>query len=157
MKFDCPHCKQSLKTAAILVLLFAGSFRVCAAGTNAVPDPARMSLSIPMGFLGHRLGTYLTIEGVAPQGGDKTGGHVLRVDTVNGKKLETPVGITISGTGQISKGERCVFNGYESGGMMGIPDEVAEKEHLPPTQADWQFARWFVVTSIVEPKGLKKE
>ena len=39
--------------------------------------------------------------------------------------------------------------------MIGLPREVAEKENIPLPQAVWQFYRYFVVTSVVEPKDLK--
>ena len=103
------------------------------------------------------MGTYLTIEGIRPESDDMTGGHVLRVDTVNGEKIPTPIEIVIANTEQLPKGIRCILRGYESGGMIGLPDEVATREHLPPSQQEWGFSRWFVVTSIVEPKDLKKK
>jgi hypothetical protein len=50
---------------------------------------------IPGGRLGFPLGTYLTIEGVRAEGKLKLGVNTLLVDTVNGKQLDTPVGIWI--------------------------------------------------------------
>ena len=41
--------------------------------------------------------------------------------------------------------------------MIGVPREAAEKEHMPLPQAVWQFYRYFIVTSVVEPKDLKKK
>lgn len=108
---------------------------------------------IPSGKLGFKLGTYLTIEGVAPTNGIKVGN--MLVDTVNGKKLETPVAILVENVGSIPKEGRLVIRGYESGKMIGLPHEVAEKENIPLPQAGWQFFRFFVATSVVAPKDLK--
>jgi hypothetical protein len=110
---------------------------------------------IPRGSLGHRLGKYLTIEGVraeADQG--KVGVNTLLVDTVNGKKLDTPVGVWVENVHPLPKATRCILRGYESGRMIGVPGEVAEKEHIEPMQARWQFYRYFIVTSVVQPKDL---
>lgn len=55
----------------------------------------------------------------------------------------------------LPKGKECIFNGYESGHMIGIPYEVAQKENIPIPQAAWQFYHYFIVTSIVEPENLQ--
>jgi hypothetical protein len=111
---------------------------------------------IPSGRLGYRLGTYLTIEGVRAET-FKAGVNTLLVDTVNGKKLDTPLGIWIENVESLPKATRCILRGYESGRMIGIPHGVAAKENLPLPQAAWQFFRYFLVTSVVEPKELKKK
>ena len=111
---------------------------------------------IPTGRLGHRLGTYLTIEGVRSEQG-KSGSKTLLVDTVNGKTLDTPIDIWVDNVDSLPKAVRCILRGYESGRMIGVPEEVARKEHIPLPQAAWQFFRYFIVTSVVEPKDLKKE
>jgi hypothetical protein len=41
--------------------------------------------------------------------------------------------------------------------MIGVPGEVAEKEHIEPMQARWQFYRYFIVTSVVQPKDLNNK
>lgn len=110
---------------------------------------------IPKGRLGHPLGTYLTIEGVRAEAG-KVGTRTLLVDTINGKKLDRPIGIWIDNVASLPKGERCIFRGYESGKMIGVPDEVARAENLPPPQAAWQFCRYFIMTSVVQPEGLDR-
>jgi len=113
---------------------------------------------IPKGKLGHPLGTYLTIEGVR-FGVDKTGkidAHTLQVDTINGKKLDRPITISIETSGSLPMRERCVFRGYESGRMVGVPDEVARAENLPLAQVRWQFHRYFIITSVVQPEGLDR-
>lgn len=111
---------------------------------------------IPSGRLGHPLGTYLTIGGVRAEKG-KVGVNTLLVDTVNGKKLEDPIGVWIENVDSLPKDTRCTLRGYESGKMIGVPAEVARKENLPLPQASWQFFRYFVITSVVEPKDLKKK
>lgn len=111
---------------------------------------------IPSGRLGHPLGTYLTIEGVRAEEG-KVGVNTLLVDTVNGKRLGAPICIWVENVDSLPKDTRCIVRGYESGKMIGVPFEVAKKEQLPLPQAGWQFFRYFIVTSIAEPKDLKKK
>jgi len=110
---------------------------------------------IPQGRLGHPLGTYLTIEGVRAETG-KVGVQTLLVDTINGKKLDQPVGIWIDNV-ELPEGQRCIIRGYESGKMIGLPFEVAKAENIPLPQAGWQFFRYFMMTSAVQPQGLSKK
>jgi len=119
-------------------------------------DPSRLSLEVPMGSLGYRVGTYLEIEGVRDTGG-MVGHSNLLVDTVRGEKLDRPVSLLITNLrgGQLPLGTRCVVRGYESARMIGLPDEVVQTEGLPPTQAMWQMQRFFVMTSAVEPEELE--
>ncbi|MHC4406997.1 MAG: hypothetical protein ACYTG0_45875 [Planctomycetota bacterium] len=117
---------------------------------------AHTESGIPKGRLGHPLGTYLKIEGVRAEAG-KVGTQTLLVDTVNGNKLDQPIGIWIENVPALPKGERCIIRGYESGKMIGIPYEVAKAENLPIPQAAWQFYRYFIMTSVVQPEGLDKK
>ena len=113
---------------------------------------------IPNGRLGYLLGTYLTIEGVRVDKG-KTGSRTLSVDTVNGRKLSNRPKIWIENAEfqDLPPGTRCVFKGYESGKMIGVPHWTLEPENSPGPQAPWQFQRYFIVTSVVEPESLEKE
>jgi len=111
-------------------------------------------IDIPVGRLGYKLGTYLTIEGVRDTKG-KVGVQTLLVDTINGKKIETPVSVWIDNIESLPAEKRCVIRGYESGKMIGVPDEVIKKENLSQPQASWQFYRYFIITSALEPKDLK--
>ena len=111
------------------------------------------------GKLGFPLGTYLRIEGVRAEEG-KGAPSILMVDTVNGKKLDTPIGIRIEKLDSLPRGPRCILRGYETGKMVGVPPaviEAAKEEGKDVTvpQVDWYFYRSFVVLSIVEPKDLK--
>jgi hypothetical protein len=109
---------------------------------------------IPMGKLGFNVGKYLTIEGVR-ENGARAGVQTLRVETVNGEKLKEAAMIWIENINELPDKARCVLRGYESARMIGIPREVLEKEKLPAPQAGWQLQRYFVVTSVVEPKTLE--
>lgn len=109
---------------------------------------------IPAGRLGHPLGTYLTVEGTRVEKG-KVGMNTLLVEAVNGKKLDTPVSITVENINILPVKERCILRGYESGKMIGIPYEVVRKEQMPEPQAVWQFYHYFVATSVVEPDYLR--
>jgi len=118
---------------------------------------------IPDGGLGHPLGTYLTIEGVrAPQQYMTDTVNTLLVDTVNGKKLDTPGRIWVENADSLPKDTRCILRGYETGSMIGTPPAVIEaaKEEgkdFTPEQFGWRFQRGFIVLSVVEPKDLKKK
>jgi hypothetical protein len=120
-----------------------------AVGSSRADDP------IPAGRLGHSLGTYLKIEGVRVLEG-KVGTQTLLVDTVNGKLLDEPLAVWIDNVVALPKEGRCVLRGYESGRMIGLPPEVAKAENLPTPQAAWQFFRYFVMTSSVQPPDLAK-
>lgn len=110
---------------------------------------------IPKGKLGYRLGVYLTIEGIRMERG-KVGTRTLLVDTVNGKKLETPIATWIDNIKDpgIPEGEKCILRGYESGKMIGMPEEVIKAEHVSQPQAGWQFFRYFIITSVVQPASV---
>lgn len=125
---------------------------------QSVHPPQLGSVAIPSGRLGHPLGTYLTIEGVRMEKG-KVGTRTLLVDTVNGQKLTEPVGVSIDNVKHpgLPKGTRCVIRGYESGEMIGVPFAVAKAENIPLPQAAWQFRRYFIMTSVIEPKSLARE
>jgi hypothetical protein len=114
---------------------------------------------IPTGKLGFPLGTYLRVEGVRVDG-PKYAGRTLLVETVNGKKLDTPMDIGIENVDSLPKVTRCILRGYEMGQMIGTPPAVvqAAKEEgkvIPHPQAGWKFYRYFVVLSVVEPEDLK--
>jgi hypothetical protein len=116
---------------------------------------------LPSGRLGHPLGTYLTIEGCRVEG-PKTGERTLLVDTVNGKKLDPAIPVGVENIEPLPKDARCVLRGYETGSMVGMPPAVIEaaKEEgrtVNVPQAGWQFRRYFIVISVVQPKDLKKK
>jgi len=117
---------------------------------------------IPAGRLGHPLGTYLTVEGVRAEKGMKVGVNTLLVDTLNGKKLDIPIGIWVENVDSLPKDTRCILRGYETGSMVGLPPAVREAakeegKEIGGPQVTWQFRRYFVATSVVEPKDLKKK
>lgn len=127
------------------------------AGPGSYADDTIGALSVddmPMGSLGYKLGTYLTIEGIRAEKG-KVGIRTLLVDTVNGGKTDMPVYLWMDNVESLPEGERVVVRGYESGKMIGIPDEVLEKEHLAQPQVRWEFYRYFIITSAVQPADLK--
>jgi len=116
---------------------------------------------VPAGRLGFPLGTYLRIEGVRVDG-PKYGGRTLLVDSINGKKLDTPIDVGIENVDSLPKDKRCILRGYETGQMIGTPPAVeqAAKEDgkvITLPQAGWKFHRYFIVISVVEPKDLKKK
>lgn len=101
----------------------------------------------PIGSLGFPIGDYLTLEGKRAHG-IKTGTQTLLVDAVNGKRLDSPVGIWIDNV-DLPPEFRCRLNGYETIRTLGVPPAVeqAAKETgkdicLP--QAGWQIQLYFV-------------
>jgi hypothetical protein len=116
--------------------------------------PYMLADEYPMGDLGFRVGTYLEIEGVRDTGG-MVGDSNLLVDTIRGEKIDVPVSVLVENVRELPLGRRCVIRGYESVRMIGLPEQVAEAENLPPTQALWQMQRFFVMTSAMEPKDLE--
>lgn len=112
---------------------------------------------IPKGRLAHPLGTYLKIEGVRAESG-KVGSQTLLVDTINGNKLDQPIGIWIDNVSSLPKGERCIIKGYETGTMIGTPPAVIQAAReagrdIALPQAGWQFYRFFIMISSVQPEG----
>lgn len=137
------------KLAFIFVAIMAG---ICLAGPPP-SKPGYRTVEPPVGTLGYRIGSYLTIEGVRAEKG-KVGVHTLLVDTISGYKLDKPVGIWIQNL-ELPSGERCVLKGYETGAWIGTPDEVLRATGALAPQATWQFHFYFVATSVEQPKNLK--
>jgi hypothetical protein len=150
--------KMKIKIVIIIIvcLLSIAGMLIFNLPTHADDKNKTISIwdDIPTGRLGYKLGTYLTIEGIRLEKG-KVGVQTLSVDTINGKKIAPPIGIWVDNIESLPEAERCIIRGYESGKMIGIPDEVIEKENLSQSQAGWQFYRYFIVTSVVEPIDLQ--
>lgn len=115
----------------------------------------------PAGILSNKLGTYLTIEGKRYDGPPVmlNRKRLLVVDTVNGKPLQHPVTVSIKNLSLPEK-QRCVFKGYESGEMIGLPPAVIDAANelgkkVPPIQAGWQWRPHFVVLVVNAPQQLK--
>ena len=126
-----------------------------------VESSASHYTGMPYGILGRPLGSYLTIEGVRDANPYvKVGVCTLVVDSVNGKKLDKPVGIWVDNVVALPEAKRCKLRGYESGRIIGAPPAAFEaakeegKTFLPP-QAGWQFEHYFIVLSVVQPKDLE--
>ncbi len=124
-------------------------------------QPTLHNMDVPIGSLGFPVGSYLTIEGVRLDGA-KAGARTLRVDTVNGQKLERAGAISVEKTEALPKGTRCVLKGYETFRMIGEPPayEAAAVEagrQITIPQVGWQVHLFFVTMSVVSPSGLKLE
>jgi hypothetical protein len=85
---------------------------------------------------------------------------------VDGKKLERPVHVLIRCLGYpysitLPAEERCVFKGYESGEMIGVPPAVPKayeelgRTDVPMSPTFWRWRPYFVALVVVEPKGLE--
>ena len=115
--------------------------------------PGYRTVEPPIGTLGYRIGSYVTIEGIRAEQG-KGGVRTLLVDTINGYKLDEPVGLGIENVDLPSR-ERCVIKGYETGRWIGTPDDVLRATGAPAPQAGWKFQFYFVATSVDQPKRAK--
>ena len=116
------------------------------------PETAAPETDVIMGKLGYSLGTYLTIEGTLA--GEAKPGSRFIVDTLNGQKLTPPIDIDIRDYKKwgLAEDRRYILKGYESGEMLGVPNDAASIENLPPEQPVWQFYKYFIITSIFEQK-----
>ena len=116
---------------------------------------------IPGGRLGFPLGTYLTVTGTRPEGPKfKTNPWTsLLVTEANGKKIDPPIMIEVEnlGASYFPSNTTVIIRGYETGKMVGVPFEVAQKENIPVPQVGWHFRRTFVFTSSVTPPKLPKK
>ena len=78
---------------------------------------------LPKGRTGLPIGSYLTIEGVR----DDSKHYNFKVDTVNGKKLDRPLFLSVEDSRLASNG-RQVLKGYETIQMIGTPPAFHEAE-----------------------------
>jgi hypothetical protein len=115
---------------------------------------------IPIGKLGYPMGSFLTLEGVATEHPLFMGPGFV-VDSVNGRKLASSIMVVVEQNAKsprLPKGERCIIRGYESGEMIGEPEAVYKAENIQiRSQFGWQFYKCFMVTSVIQPKTLKKD
>jgi hypothetical protein len=125
----------------------------------AEPAPAQLQAgeignrTIILGYLGHPIGEELTIHG-------KKLTHLplieFRVDTVNDKKLERTMGITIDGIDQWPDGTEATMRGYEVG---EIRYQHMEDGNYGPDDPRFRSRQMiflsFRPTKLLEPNGLK--
>ena len=120
-----------------------------ARGVSTWP-PVLRNGEIPIGSLGHSLGSTLTIEGIV----ERTLVPSLRVDRVNGRKLPEMVRIPVDAP-SLTADRRYILKGYETVRMIGLaPAAVAVAKEagkpVPAVQAAWSLQLEFVVLSVVE-------
>jgi hypothetical protein len=106
-----------------------------------------------VGSLGIPLGKVIKVEGIALNPGEIrekafAGKTLLKVLTVNGKKLKNPVTIVWQTLSFVNlnppkPGQTVTYFGYETGEMRGIPEEAFR--HIPyATTQGYHFATYFV-------------
>ncbi len=136
-----------MKSGLQILICFLAIVFVQADYTNSTPaDPGGIrTIEAPIGRLGYRIGTYLTVEGTRAEQW-KAGIHTLQVDRV-GTNLLAQAQIWIENI-ELPSGGRCILKGDESGGWVGLPPEVEQATGLLPPQVGWQFAFRFLGTSI---------
>jgi hypothetical protein len=150
---------QFLHRAALLAVVMTALLWCNAAICADWKVPTLRNGEMPIGSLGAPLGDYLTIEGTRAPKDDKNDACTLRVDTVNGKKLASPVDIWIDNIEDLPERGRCILKGYETVRTVGIPPAVEEaaKEKGQDIAAPqrWSILLYFVPTSVVSPETLK--
>jgi hypothetical protein len=107
-----------------------------------------------VGKLGNRIGEFVTVEGGVPAEMLMMDSPVM-IDTVDGKKLDKPVLITVRGTKGLTRGSRVAFRGYENCGMTGMAVDPQRPSDRMPQQL-FGFDSWFEATSTIEPAGVTK-
>ena len=119
-----------------------------------------------IGALGMPLGKWLTLEGLRPEtmpgkgGQHRTFGNLFKVDRVNGQALRLPVYVTLDNVRQLPAKTACTFSGYETGGMVGMPEDALlhTGHHKPAPQAaiswGWRFEERFVVVKVIRPASV---
>ena len=122
-----------------------------------IAPPPSSSTTRPMGRLGLPIGTYVKIEGhpYKPTKPGKAHANILVVDTVQGKKLDSPVELHTKNVAidSLQTEVRCVLKGYESGAWVGSPEGLAPG--TPVQQTVFHFHHLFVVTSVEAPKEIE--
>jgi hypothetical protein len=118
-------------------------------------DETKFINEYPMGRLGYMVGTYVEIEGVQ-QLGTLLGNRTLRVDTIDGEKIEKSILLTIDNIGRegLPPGKRCVLRGYETVRMVGLPEAVVTAEKLDQPSFYFQMHRYFIIRTVVAPAEL---
>jgi len=146
---DPRYADPNMKIKMCIAIL-ALTLTICFAGPPPFPPNERREVEAPVGLLGYRIGTYLTIEGVRAEQG-KVGVHTLLVEKVGDHTFPKPIAVWVENA-DLPKGERCIIKGYETGGWIGVPPQVLEATKQPPPQAKWQFHFVFMATSVEQPK-----
>jgi hypothetical protein len=105
----------------------------------------------PSGSLSEHLGQFPVIKGVKEEKG-KVPTSNLRVTEVNGNELKESVVIHLKNVRTVPANTEFTLRGYETGEMIGLPGGVAVAEDLMGGSAEYQFYRYFIVTSVVAPE-----
>lgn len=118
--------------ACIILLVCACCFSHADAEETLEYDHVNSQVKI-IGSLGKPLGTLMKIEGEVLAYGEvlrkeDQGRAVLRVETIDGRKLSPPIAITFStfpwtGISEPRPGSSCTYIGFETGCMVGVPHD----------------------------------
>ena len=108
---------------------------------------AELRNRMPIGELGKPLGTQLTLTGAWPKQAQLIA-NAMEVTEINGKRLLSPIQISIRGNPQIREGVNFRLEGYEAGEFSGDPGWFN-----PRVQQPFQYRVFFVVTKVIEPQS----
>lgn len=95
-------------------------------GISQVDKPASPEPDSITATLGVPFGTMITVQGVVVEGPGKgyEGGPNLRVQRINGKATQQDIQIKLRGGFEgVEPGKTYEFEGYETGGFVGMPRE----------------------------------
>lgn len=109
------------------------------------PSPIHVSeltMRPPVGLLDEPLGTRVLVEGRRAEW--VLLANPLKITSVNGKPLATPVEIELSGIDQIKPNVNYKLEGYESGDFAGDPNWLS-----PGVQQPFQYRPSFVVVRVI--------
>ena len=104
-----------------------------------------------LGRFGLPLGTYLTLDGTRfglAKGPTKVGGGNFRIERVNSEPLSAPMEMWVDKIKGFATDTPCRVEGYETGEMIGVPDEVLRRSGGFQPQAGWQFHVDFVTVGV---------
>ena len=153
------------KTASIIATILvvgATAALAFAQGQQKRPEPSvpKQPISVPYTDIGHSvkiigayglpLGTYLKLEGrrigtaTKPT---KLGEGNFLAEKVNGKPLPAPTSLWLDRVTALPAGTACSVEGYETGEMIGVSNEVIQHTGVAP-QAAFQFNVHFVTLTV---------
>jgi hypothetical protein len=136
-----------MKTKALVIGGFVAVLAVIFLGADAPRVVQRITFKELIsqyqliGDLGKPMGTYMNIEGIYREGMP----YWMEVDTLDGKKLEKTMHVTIKEWDIKLKDKRVVVRGYEACGIEGMPMDP-EKRNQEIGQQAFGLHNWFVVT-----------
>ena len=143
-----------------VLILVAISFMLagCATTKSRVPLSDIGRQTVILGELGRPIGEEVTIHGHTQAPNIPNHGTTFLADSVDGKKLERPVGLDIRGILGWPDGTEAIIRGYEFGRIQYLHSDDGNG---PPGDPDPRFKTYQIIwmsfepLEIISPKNLK--